>query len=291
MNFMTNLIAIDLDGTLLNERHEISQENLDALSFAHEQGVMVVIATGRSYQDVKSILTNANCPLNPWIISANGSIIHHPNGEKVHSVQIDKQTAEPILKWLEDEGYYYEVYSEHSLLSPKHGRELLESEVDHLKTLDPLVNEEELRKAIMGQYSQTGFSFVTSYQDILGNETEIYNILAFSLHDNKLQKGKETFQTGNGLSVFSSGRYNFEFTHEDASKGKALEKLGNILQIPLVKMAAIGDNYNDVSMLSMVGRSAAMGNADDEIKEQCHEVTLENVNHGVAHFIYRLLKK
>jgi len=288
---MTKLVAIDLDGTLLNERHEISQENLAALSFAHEQGVMVVIATGRSYQDVKSILTNANCPLNPWIISANGSIIHHPNGEKVHSVPIAKQTAEPILKWLEEEEYYYEVYSEASLLSPQYGRELLAAELDVIKSLEPEVNEEELQKAIMGQYSQAGFSFITSYHDIVSDETEIYNILAFSLHNEKLQKGKDTFRSGNGLSVFSSGRYNFEFTHEDASKGKALEKLGNILQIPLVKMAAIGDNYNDVSMLTMVGRSAAMGNADDEIKKQCHEVTLENVNDGVAHFIYRLLQK
>jgi len=288
---MTNLIAIDLDGTLLNHENTISAENMEALTFAHDQGVMVVIATGRSYHDVINILNESNFPMTPWIISANGSTIHHPNGEKVHSVPIEKEAAEPILKWLEDEGFYYEVFADHSLLTPQHGRDLLEKEAEKLRTEDPSVKEEDIQRALATQYSQTGFEFIPSYQDIIRSNADIYNILAFSFHDEKLNRGKENFRGLKGFSIVSSGKHNFEFIHENSSKGKALEKLGEILQIPLLKMAAVGDNYNDVSMLTMVGRSAAMGNADDAVKEKAHEVTLENHEHGVAHFIYRLLKK
>jgi Cof subfamily protein (haloacid dehalogenase superfamily) len=287
---MTRLIAIDLDGTLLSHENTISPENIKALDYAHQQGVMVVIATGRSYHDVKNILNEYSLPINPWIISANGSTIHHPNGEKVHSVPIDKKTAEPILKWLEDEGYYYEVFADNRLLTPQHGRDLLAMEADLLRKENPSIKEEEIERALATQYSQTGFEFVASYRDIISNDADLYNILAFSFHDEKLNRGKENFNALEGLNIVSSGKHNFEFIHENASKGKALEKLGEIIQIPLLKMAAVGDNYNDISMLTMVGRSAAMGNADDAVKEKAHEVTLENHEHGVAHFIYSLLK-
>lgn len=288
---MTKLIAIDLDGTLLSHEKTISHENLEALLFAHEQGVMVVIATGRNYHDVINILQQVNLPFTPWVISANGSIIHHPNGEKVYSVPIARESAEAILNWLEDEEYYYEVSVENRLLAPTHGRIHLAREAEKLKRENPSVEEKEFEQAIENQFSQTGFEFVTSNQDIFGNDEDIYNILALSFQDEKLTKGKETFQGRQGINIFSSGKNNFEFVHENASKGKALEKLGEILQIPLLKMAAVGDNYNDISMLTMVGRSAAMGNADDAVKEKSHEVTLENHEHGVAHFIYRLLKQ
>jgi Cof subfamily protein (haloacid dehalogenase superfamily) len=288
---MTKLIAIDLDGTLLSHEKTISQENLEALLFAHEQGVMIVIATGRTYHDVKNILEPLNLPFTPWVISANGSIIHHPNGEKVHSVPITKESAEAVLKWLEDEEYYYEVSVESRLLAPTQGKSHLAKEAEQLKRINPSIKIEVIEQAIENQFRQTGFEFVSSKQDITGNDEDIYNILALSFHDEKLMKGKEAFKGKLGVNIFSSGKNNFEFVHEHASKGKALEKLGEILQIPLLKMAAVGDNYNDISMLTMVGRSAAMGNADDAVKEKSHEVTLENHEHGVAHFIYRLLKQ
>jgi hydroxymethylpyrimidine pyrophosphatase-like HAD family hydrolase len=58
----------------------------------------------------------------------------------------------------------------------------------------------------------------------------------------------------------------------------------------LADTAAVGDSFNDLSMLRIVGRSAAMGNALEEIKNSCQEVTLTNVDDGVAHFIYSLLR-
>src|SRR5699024_195612 len=78
--------------------------------------------------------------------------------------------------------------------------------------------------------------------------------------------------------------------HKNASKGIALQTLTEKLNIRLEDTAAVGDSFNDLSMLKIAGRSAAMGNADQEIKNTTHEVTLTNDEDGVAHFIEALTK-
>jgi hypothetical protein len=62
------------------------------------------------------------------------------------------------------------------------------------------------------------------------------------------------------------------------------------LGMNLADTAAVGDSFNDLSMLRMAGRSAVMGNAPEEIKNSCQEVTLMNIDDGVAHLIYSLLR-
>lgn len=89
--------------------------------------------------------------------------------------------------------------------------------------------------------------------------------------------------------VISSDR-NFEVEHKDASKGNALCYLANHLSIPMQETVAIGDSYNDISMLTMAGKGIAMGNANDDIKAVCSKVTLTNVEDGVAHALFNILK-
>lgn len=288
MNKMVKLIAVDLDGTLLNEENQISKKNLEAIKFAQANGIEVVIATGRAHFDVQNIFKETK--LKTWIIGANGATIHQPNGELFHSVSINRQDAFQILNWLEQEEYYYEIFSNDSILSRQNGRELLTIEMDRVKSANPEVSIEQLIEAAEKQYSQTGFSYIVSYKDLIVTDVDVYNILAFSFDEEKLQKGKAQFKDMKDVTMVTSAKHNFEFEHKKASKGIALEMLAKKLGMNLADTAAVGDSYNDLSMLRMAGRSAAMGNAAEEIKNSCQEVTLTNIDDGVAHFIYSLLQ-
>lgn len=285
---MVKLIAVDLDGTLLNEENRISKKNLEAIEFAQANGVEVVIATGRAHFDVQTIFKETG--LKTWIIGANGATIHQPNGERFHSISINRQDAFQILNWLEQEEYYYEIFSNDSILSPQNGRELLAIEMDRVKSANQEVSIEQLIEAAEKQYSQTGFSFIASYKELIDTDVDIYNILAFSFDEEKLQKGKAQFKDMEDVTTVTSAKHNFEFEHKKASKGIALEILAKKLAMNLADTAAVGDSFNDLSMLQMAGRSAAMGNAPEEIKNSCQEVTLTNIDDGVAHFIYSLLR-
>lgn len=281
---MVKLIAVDLDGTLLNEENQISKKNLESIKFAQNNGIEVVIATGRAHFDVQAILKTTD--IQPWIIGANGATIHQPNGELFHSVPINREDAIKILSWLEKEEFYYEVFSNQSILTPQNGRELLAIEMDRVKSANPGVNVNQLKYAAEKQFSQTGFSYIKSYKDLVDTDMDFYNILAFSFDEKKLSAGWKKFEYMKDLTIVTSAKHNFELEHRNASKGIALEVLANKLNINIADTAAVGDSFNDLSMLRIAGKSAAMGNAHQEIKESCQVVTLSNVEDGVAHFIY-----
>ena len=286
---MVKLIAIDLDGTLLDKGKYISEKNIEALKFAQKRGIEVVIATGRANFDAQNILNEFD--INPWIIGTNGATIHDPRGELFYSVPLNQQTAGHMLNILEDEFLYYEAFIDHQICAPNYGKELLFQEIDQLMSKTNHMDKSLLKLEIEIQFGQSGFTFIDSYRNLLEQDKDIYNILAISFDEKKLQKGWEKFLDIPELTIVKSGKHNFHLQHEQASKGNALEILAKQLNVDLVDTAAVGDNYNDLPMLQIVGRSAAMGNADQEIKDLCDMVTLTNEKDGVAHFIYSLINE
>lgn len=282
---MVKLIAIDLDGTLLNDEIKISNRNIEAIKTAGAHGIEVVVATGRANFDAARFFKEIG--LNPWIIATNGATIHQPDGRLYQSIPLDKGQAIDMLIKLEKEQFYYEAFIENKICAPKYGEKILFDELEK-----GVCTKEEAalyRRGIEIQFGQAGFTFISSYKELLGADTDIYNILAISYNEEKLKNGWDKFRTLPNITVVSSGRYNFHLQHEQASKGNALRLLTNELGIDLSQAAAIGDNHNDISMLQIVGKSAAMGNADEKVKDVCDVVTLNHNEDGVAHFIESLL--
>lgn len=282
---MIKLAAIDLDGTLLNSKSEISKENAEAIKRAGDKGIEVIIATGRAHFDVIEIFRDSS--LKPWVIGANGATIHDPQGNLFHSVPIGREKAEGILEWLEQQEFYYEVFSEKAIYTPQSGRELLEIEMDRLVSANPEVSLKDLQLAASKQYSQSGFAFVDSFKSI-PEHAEIYNILAFSFNEKKRLNGWNQFKDTEGLTIVTSAHHNFELEHESASKGIALGKLAEKLGIPLKETAAIGDSMNDESMLLVAGKSFAVGNARNEIKKISQTICGTNDENGVAQMLNSL---
>jgi Cof subfamily protein (haloacid dehalogenase superfamily) len=282
-----DMIAIDLDGTLLNSKNQISQNNVEAIQNAQTEGVEVVIATGRAEFDVRRLISGLN--LNTWIIAANGATIHQPDGSLFYSVPMEQKDVHQILAWLEEANFYYEAIDDHSIFTPLNGRELLQIELDRIKSANPKTDIAQLEKAIEKQFSQHGFLHIDSYKEIVNTNQMIYNILAFSFDTGKLKQGWERFQSNPDLALVSSADHNIEIEHRLASKGFAVEKLAAKLNLSLEKTAVIGDSLNDLSMISMAGHSAAMGNAKEQVKSASHFLTRTNDEDGVAHAIRHFL--
>lgn len=284
---MISCIVTDLDGTLLNHESKISPENVESLKCAQKNGIEIIVATGRNYPDVIEIFKESG--LKTWVIGANGATIHDPEGNLFAHLPMDKQKAMNLLQWLEERDYYYEVFSNDCLYSPQRGRQLIAIELDRLCTANPEISREELEKHAIIQFSQTGFSYIDSYKEIENPAIDVYNILAFSFDKAKLDAGWSTFQDDSSITLVSSGTYNFEFEHKEASKGNALTKLANHLGIHLKDVLAMGDSMNDLSMLTSVGYPVAMGNARQDVKEASLEIAETNDQDGVANTIKRLV--
>ncbi|WP_394231677.1 Cof-type HAD-IIB family hydrolase [Niallia oryzisoli] len=285
---MIKLLALDLDGTLLDKGKYISKRNIDAILAAKQKGIEVVIATGRANFDAQNLFKDF--PFTPWIIGTNGATIHNPSGELFHSVPLEKSLAISMLKVLEENHLYYEAFIEGEICAPQYGQKLLFEEIAQLKKTEPEIDLDHFQLEVEIQFGQSEFHFISSYQKLVETNSEIYNILAYSFDEDKLKNGWSQFSDIPNITIVQSGVHNFHLQHNQASKGNALTILARKLQIDLVDCAAVGDNYNDLSMLEIAGLSAAMGNADKEIQEVCDFVTKSNNEDGVAYFIEAFLK-
>ncbi|UOK57634.1 Cof-type HAD-IIB family hydrolase [Bacillus sp. CMF21] len=283
-----SFIAIDLDGTLLNDQNEISEENIKAIQYAQDRGFEVVISTGRAYFDVQTICKKAG--ISPFVIGTNGATIHSKSGKCISSITITKDRVESILKWLDERNYYYEVFTDKAIYTLKKGREHFHNEIKSLKSADLSTDMKELVEVAERQFDQFGYVLVENYHDILKQEEEFYNILACSFDKKKLEEAWNQFKKFDELMVVSSADHNIEMTSKSASKGTALEKLAFSMNGSLEQAMAIGDSNNDLSMFQKVGYSVAMGNAKDVIKTVCTTTTLKNDENGVAYAIYRYME-
>ncbi|AUM95508.1 Cof-type HAD-IIB family hydrolase [Clostridium botulinum] len=285
---MMKLIALDLDGTLLNNKSIISNENRDAIRYAQNKGVEITISTGRPHFDVCSICEKAN--ISTHIIGNNGASIHFKDKKKLYSIGIDKNDVKEILHWLTDKNFYYEVSTDKAIYTPFNGKDMLKIEADKVISSNPKsVNIEEIYESCEKQLIQSGFVFVDNYKEILSKDDDFYNILAFSFDEKKRKAGMDYFKNLDKFSVFSSGNHNFEIVNKHTSKGASLERLASNLNISLEETMAFGDNYNDISMFEKVKYSVAMGNADKNIKSICKLVADTNHNNGVAKMIYKFI--
>jgi hypothetical protein len=283
-----SFIAIDLDGTLLNDQNEISEENIKAIQYAQDRGFEIVISTGRAYFDVQKICEKAG--ISPFVIGTNGATVHSKDGKVLSSITISKVRVESILKWLDERDYYYEVFTNKAIYTLKKRREHFYQEIQSLKEADLDTDRKEAVAAAERQFEQFGYVLVENYHDILKQEEEYFNILACSFDQKKLAEAWNQFNMFDELRVVSSADHNIEITSKRASKGLALEKLAFMMNGSLEQSMAIGDSNNDLSMFEKVGHSVAMGNAKDVIKAVCTTTTLKNDENGVAYAIYRYME-
>lgn len=283
---MIKCIAIDMDGTLLNKDHQISEENISAIKKAQEQGIEVVIATGRSYPEAIYILKEAGiiCP----VICTNGAEVRSVDGEIIEFRPLKKEVGRQIVKILDKHDVYVEFFTSKGIYSAN-----MDKGISIFKDYAAKAHGDELEDKLESLLQErTEFiKEVDSFDFIFEDPNHhIYKLLAFSIEGQQLEKTQLDLEMIEGIAVSSSGFNNLEINSVEAQKGLALETYTKQRDISLMDTMAIGDNYNDVSMFQRVGRAVAMGNADEVVKSKCHFVTATNEESGVGKAILEAIK-
>lgn len=286
---MIKCVAIDMDGTLVNSDHIVSEENAQAIKQAQSEGVEVVIATGRSYLEARYVLHEAgiHCP----IICVNGAEVRSAEGDKLYSIPLQLEEIHTLTSTLNELDIYYEVYTDEGTYSQDYDK-AISTIMDIFMSANIRQDYEKAIEGAKARFDKGLVKLIDSYEPLFQDPTkEIYKLLAFSLDQESLATASQRLGNLETVAVSSSGAENLEITHYGAQKGIALTNFVEQRGISLFETMAIGDNYNDVSMFKRVGKAVAMGNAPEEIQKMCHMVTATNDENGVAKAILGALKE
>jgi Cof subfamily protein (haloacid dehalogenase superfamily) len=261
-------ISIDLDGTLLNSEHEISEESVKVLNELHELGHCIILNTGRAYADVIKLKAVQNMEVPIFCI--NGSVLYSKSRELLYEATLSVSIYKEIFTILKGLGVGILVYTNYggfpSTLPPLH--------VKSKEELDILFQE-------------------YNYDEILEkNNLKIYKLIAL-VHQDQLEKVevvKEALAGKFPITMASSFPNNVEITSNEAHKGKALLRYQHMMNLSFEDIIAFGDGGNDLAQFEVATTSVAMGNAPLHIQQKADLITKSNDEDGFAYAVRQLLQ-
>ena len=265
------LIACDLDETLLNDNHFVGKKNHDAILKARkEYGVKFVPATGRGFMQIQTELAKLGLKdiEDEYVISFNGGALSENKGNRIiefNGLSFDK------MKEIFEAGLNFDVCQHIYTPDKLYVFNLSESEKERLAHLKLDV--------IYPKENNVDFLKDTPVAKILYQNTDVPYLMSL---ENKLK----SITDGCVAISYSSNRY-MEFNAIGVNKGQGLIDLANKLGIDIKDTIAVGDNYNDLSMLKVAGLSVGANNAVDDVKAICDYVTKANNNEGVVDELIR----
>ena len=268
------LIAFDLDGTVLDSLKRLSGRNRAALKACAEKGIVLVPATGRAAAGISPAIRDI--PGVRYGITTNGGTITDLKSGEI----LDRQTisCEKALRLMKVISRYHAMYDPYI-----NGRGITQPEFyDHMDEfgLTPVIQE-------MVRATRDVVLNIQDYVKQTGAEVEKINIYLADLKDREpLQRELEQEE---GLSITSSLYNNLEVNDAKATKGQALKRLADYLNIPMEAVMAFGDGGNDLSMIQAAGTGVAMANGLETVKAAADYITLDNDQDGVADAIEKLI--
>ena len=272
------LIAIDLDGTLLNSKVELAQENREALQRAHAAGIEIVLGTGRRHDFAMPIAGSLGFDL--WLLSSNGAITRSTRGDNFH----------------------------HDLLPMATCRRLAQS-MRRYRNKMVLTFDRAAKGAIVCESHEQLYGVIQRWMDKNAQFIEYVAPIETALTEdpiqamfcgpielmNLAQAELDALEFRDEFTVLRT-QYDYrdlcivDILNAGCSKGHALERWASYRGFDRSEVMAIGDNYNDVEMLTFAGHPVIMGNACDELKQCGWTVTLHHDEHGVATTIEQVLE-
>lgn len=261
------LIATDIDGTLLGPDHVVTERTIAALRAAADAGVEVVAATGRSHWSAQPLLEPIGCVR--WLLASNGATMFDlTTGEIVDQSPLDAATVRSVVSSLESafDGLGYSWETTEGVFQDEAFRAIRSS-------LSPSVK---LAKRATSE-------FVPGADDL----TKIM-VMSPTLSDMEWFAAADPY-IPDELNFSTSGTGFVELTAEDADKGLALAKLCEQLGVDRACTVTFGDQPNDLGMLRWAGRGYAMANGSDSAIEAASHVAPHHLDDGVAQIVERLL--
>lgn len=259
------LMAVDIDGTLLNDEGKLSENTIKAIRMGVEKGLIFTIATGRPIQGVENI--NAVINLDLPFITYNGAMVVMGKSRKIlYEKSMSSIDAKNIISLGKKYGVNIMVWKNNSLFVEKINQWV--ERYKKISTVEPV----EVENLI--DVAEGGVTKILWY-DYTEKISEYYKTVG-------------SFLSGN-VNYYTSQPFFLEFTDKQASKAIAMEKLGEYFGIDRKEMIAVGDGFNDLPMIEYAGLGVAMGNAPDEVKNKADFITLSNNHDGVAHVIHKFV--
>ena len=285
---MIKVIASDMDGTLLNGRHEISNENIEAIKIAENKGIKFVIVTGREYESVKPLIEASG--LRCQCILMNGAEYRDEDGNILESININKKRFIQIVDILKNDGGSILLYTNDGIYTTSTKEEAFKSVVTNIQTFENGVSYEEALEKAKTHPNFTKLKYIEDINKFSESDVEVRKILTFNNDLDKIVERKKQLSEIEDLAVSSSFYTNLEITNISAQKGIILGKFADNNGIPRDEIMVLGDSFNDYSMFTEFNLSFAMGNAIPEIKEVAKYITDTNDNAGVAKAIYNAIE-
>jgi Cof subfamily protein (haloacid dehalogenase superfamily) len=271
------LIAVDIDGTLLDPQFQVSDTNLAALRRAHQAGVEILLVTGRRHMFAMPIAEALGFDL--WLISSNGAVTKSTHGEHFFTDKLPATTARKLLRHME------EFRGNAVLTFEREGRGAL-----------VLERTDELHGSISRwmEKNEAYIERVTPLEAALVTDPIQAMFCGTVARMQQAQARLAAAGMADEITVLKTEYVARDLTIVDilnygCSKGHALERWANFRGIPREQVMAIGDNYNDIEMLAFAGLPFIMGNASEELRGKGWAVTLANDQNGVAAAIEQAL--
>lgn len=260
---MYKIIALDMDGTLLNSQKQITPRTKQAIALAKEQGVRVVLASGRPIDGMRSKLEELELTSDQdYVLHYNGSMVQNvATGEVIYKQIIDGKAAKTIAKLAAELGVNTHAFSQiHGLITPRVSEFTeLESKInDGLKITEMDFSELEDDHPIIK-------TMIVAEPSLL---SEAIKKIPAHLHQE--------------FTVVQSAPHFLEFLNTQSNKGVGVKAIADHLGVPASQVMCMGDAENDHHMIEYAGMGIAMANAMEDTKRIADYITLSNDEDGVA---------
>lgn len=287
---MIKVIASDMDGTLLNKEHKVSERTAAAVKAAQKAGIRFMVSTGRGFQQAMHALkgTGIECD---YIVSS-GAEVRNPRKEVLQSGCMDWKDCKMVYEVLKDYEltYLFTTADTDYCIGSMENRE--RELMDHIRTFHQTMTDEEIRKTDLYTAMMEHTRAVSGIEELEAQGEKVFKIFAVSDDLEMLREIEEKIEKNQNLAVSSSFINNLEITDVKAQKGIALKNYIEALGYTMEEVMVFGDSMNDYSMISMnFGATIAMENGAEAVKKVAKYITKSNGEDGVAYVIEELLKR
>ena len=267
------MLAIDIDGTLLNPDGKISRPTLAAVQAAQQAGIIVTLATARRYCNTKQIADELGLNI-PLILYDGAMIVEHPQGIILHRQTLNADIAQQAV----------DVLARHGVQPVVHPDMGLDEQIwTGLAEFDNLW---------LDAYFTTFPEMMRRmpYAQLCAGHADPLRVVAFDAEETILGLSPEIAALDCSWTSIKRGNYGsaeLVVMRAGTSKASGVTALAERFGVPLCQVMAIGDNNNDISMLQCAGWGVAMGQAPQRVKDAARAVTASNAEDGVARAIER----
>lgn len=280
---MYKLIAIDIDGTLLNKKGEITERTKEVLKRASESGVYIVLTSGRLTEKVKEFSQEIGA--NDYLIAENGaSVVNLKTGEIEYSRYMPIEVVSHVLDVCQENNIYYMVYTSKEII------------VKSLKYMAMFFHKQNYNPNARIKTIIAGRDYIDTIEDpftrlmICDEDRAIYNGIIGKLSEIPEIDVTPVPHISNKILQVDGEEKEIIYSYADiaakgANKWSAIESLIQKLGIMPSEVIAIGDNINDISMIENAGWGVAMANGSPHVRAIAKEIAPSNDDDGVAYVV------